>query len=144
MRPALFLALLIALPVAAAPTPTADDRATKEDYAIDTSGTAATLKVGAEGPFSLKITPKNGKKVHPDAPLEVSLKETPALKPAKAKLGRGDAKEKAALDPEVTTTLKALKGGAATLEVTLSFFLCTDAWCQRMSDRLELPITIDE
>ncbi len=126
------------------PPPKKDDRATKDDYVLDTSASTGTIKLGSDGAFSLKITPKNGKKVHPDAPLEVALKESPLLKPAKTKLGRGDAVDKAAHDPEVTTTLKAQKAGNAVLEVSLSFFLCTDAWCQRMSDRAEIPITVEE
>lgn len=122
----------------------ADDKATKDDYAVDTSGTAAKIKVNADGTFSLKITPKNGKKVHPEAPLEVSLVDNAAIKPAKSKLGRGDLKEKGAKEPEVTTSLHGVKAGATTLEANISFFLCTDAWCQRMSDRIQIPITVEE
>jgi hypothetical protein len=131
----------MATPVAA---PVADDRATKEDYSLATTGSATTLKVGADGPFLLMITPKNGKKVHPDAPLEISFADNALLKPAKQKLGRGDLKEKSAKEPQVSTTLRALKPGTTSLEVTVSFFLCTDAWCQRMSDRLLVPVTVEE
>jgi hypothetical protein len=144
MRTHLFLLLtLSALPLLAA-APVADDRATKDDYAFDTTGTATTLKKGSSGPFSLVITPKNGKKVHPDAPLEIAFIENAAVKPAKQKLGRGDLKEKGALAPHAVTTLQATKAGATTLQVTVSFFLCTDAWCQRMTDRVELPILVEE
>lgn len=124
--------------------PVADDRATKDDYALDTSGTSAALKVNADGTFALKITPKNGKKVHPDAPLEVVIADNAAVKPAKLKLGRGDLVEKGAKEPEVKTALKAMKAGATTLDVTVSFFLCTDAWCQRMSDKVQVAVTVEE
>ena len=122
----------------------ADDKATKDDYALDTSGTAAKVKVKGDGVFSLKITPKNGKKVHPDTPLEITIVDNAAIKPAKQKLGRSDLKEKGAKEPEVTTTLRGVKAGPTTLEVNVSFFLCTDAWCQRMSDRVQIPLTIEE
>lgn len=137
---------LVSLPLMATPVtvPVADDRATKDDYSLATTGSATTLKVGADGPFLLMITPKNGKKVHPDAPLEISFADNALLKPAKQKLGRGDLKEKSAKEPQVATTLRALKPGTTSLEVTVSFFLCTDAWCQRMSDRLLVPITVEE
>ena len=69
----------MATPVA---VPVADDRATKDDYSLATTGSATTLKVGADGPFLLMITPKNGKKVHPDAPLEISFADNALLKPA--------------------------------------------------------------
>jgi hypothetical protein len=133
---------LVALPVLASPV--ADDRATKDDYSLDTTGSASTLKVGGEGPFLLKITPKNGKKVHPDAPLEISFADNAVVKPAKQKLGRADLKEKGAKEPVAATTLRATKAGATSLEVTVSFFLCTDAWCQRMSDRVLVPVTVEE
>jgi hypothetical protein len=139
----LLLLTLCAFPLLAA-EPVADDRATKDDYAFDTTGTATTLKKGASGPFSLIITPKNGKKVHPDAPLEIAFVDNASVKPAKQKLGRGDLKEKGATAPQAVTTLQATKAGATTLQVNVSFFLCTDAWCQRMTDRVELPITIEE
>ena len=141
---------VVAVALAAAPAvadpaaPAADDKATKDDYTVDASGTTAKLKVNGDGTFSLKITPKNGKKVHPEAPLEVSLVDNPAVKPAKSKLGRGDLKDKAAQEPEVTTSLRGVKAGATTLEANISFFLCTDAWCQRMSDRVQVPISVEE
>jgi hypothetical protein len=139
----LLLLTLFAFPLFAA-EPVADDRATKDDYAFDTTGTATTLKKGTSGPFSLVITPKNGKKVHPDAPLEIAFVDNGHVKPAKQKLGRGDLKEKGAVAPHAQTTLQATKAGATTLQVNVSFFLCTDAWCQRMSDRVEVPITVEE
>jgi hypothetical protein len=140
---ALLLVALAAAPLLAA-TQTADDRATKDDYALDATGTATTIKKGAAGSFSLIITPKNGKKVHPDAPLEISFVDNAWIKPAKQKLGRGDLVEKGAPAPHAQTTLQAMKAGTTNLTVNVSFFLCTDAWCQRMTDRVELPITVEE
>lgn len=127
-----------------AATPVADDRATKDDYSLDTAGTSSALKLNADGTFSLKITPKNGKKVHPDAPLEVVITDNTTVKPAKLKLGRSDLAEKAAKEPEVKTSLKALKAGTTNLDVTVSFFLCTDAWCQRMSDKVQVAVVVEE
>jgi hypothetical protein len=126
------------------PAPAADDRATKDDYVLDTQATTAKWKKNAEGVFSVKITPKNGKKVHAEAPLEVTLVENAFVKPTKQKLGRADLKDKTAREPEVTTVLRGVKAGTTALEANLSFFLCTDAWCQRMSDRVQIPITIEE
>lgn len=145
----LAVALLAAVPASAdAPpprssAPVADDRATKDDYALDTSATTATLKVGGDGVFSLKIVPKNGKKVHGEAPLEIAFVDNGVVKPGKQKLGRADLKDKAAKEPEVTTTIRGVKAGATTLDANVSFFLCTDAWCQRMSDRVQVSITVE-
>lgn len=129
---------------APSPQPAAEDRATKDDYAIDASGSATSLKVNGEGAFSLQITPKNGKKVSPDAPLEVVIADSPLFKASKARLTRSDLKEKGSSAPTVATTLRGSKAGSGTIDVTVSFFLCTDSWCQRMSDKASLPVTVTE
>jgi hypothetical protein len=138
---------LVALPLmvtsAQAAQPSAEDKATKDDYELDTSGTDTKIKAGADGKFSLVVKPKNGKKVHPDAPFEVTFKDPKGVRPAKNKLGRADVVDKAAKAPEVQTKLKGDKAGDATLEASVSFFLCTDAWCQRMTDRVSVAITIE-
>lgn len=135
-------AFLLSCALAAAPT--AEDRATKDDYELDTSATDKTIKVGKDGTFSLVLKAKNNKKVHPEAPLEVVFKDPKGIKPAKAKLGRTDVADKAAKAPDLRTTLRGEKAGATTLEASVSFFLCTDSWCQRMTDKISLPITVEE
>jgi hypothetical protein len=141
MQKLLLMCALLAAPVLA--NPAAEDRATKDDYEIDTAGTTPKIKVGGEGSFSLVVKPKNGKKVHPDAPFEVTFKDPKGVRPAKSKLGRNDVVDKESKSPEVRTTLKGDKAGATTLDVSVSFFLCTDAWCQRMTDRASVPITVE-
>lgn len=146
MRKIALLCAFLALPALALPpaaVPAAEDKATKDDYELDTSATDATIKAGGQGTFSLVVKPKNGKKVHPDAPFEVTFKDPKGVRPAKNKLGRSDVVDKTAKAPEVRTTLKADKAGAVTLEASVSFFLCTDAWCQRMTDRVSVPITVE-
>jgi hypothetical protein len=137
---------LLAAPVvhAAPPAPAADDKATKDDYELDTSGSSSKIKLNGEGTFSLVVKPKNGKKVHPDAPLEVAFKDPKGVAPAKSKLGRNDVVDKASKAPEVKTKLRGTKAGATTLEASVSFFLCTDAWCQRMTDHVSVPVTVEE
>jgi hypothetical protein len=125
-------------------SPTADDRATKDDYSLDVSGTDTKIKRGADGKFSLVVVPKNNKKVHPEAPLEVTFTNPKGVRPAKTKLGRADVVDKGAKAPEVRTTLHAEKAGSTTLEANVSFFLCTDAWCQRMADKVTIAITVEE
>lgn len=135
-------AFLLAFAIVAAPA--ADDRATKDDYELDTGATDKTLKVGKDGTFSLVVKAKNNKKVHPEAPLEVVFKDPKGIKPGKAKLGRGDVADKAAKAPDLRTTLRGEKAGATVLEANVSFFLCTDSWCQRMTDKVSVPITVEE
>lgn len=141
----LTLSLVPALAVLAAPEPRqVDDKATKDDYVLETQGTVKDLKVGAEGPFSLVVRPKGDKKIHPQAPFEVTLKPSAGLKPAKGKLNRSDVVDKAAKAPEVKTTLRATGKGAQTVDADVSFFICTDAWCQRMTDRVSVTVQVAE
>lgn len=123
--------------------PTGDEKATRDDYELSTAGTDAHVKVNAEGKFALVITPKNGKKIHPDAPLEVTFKPSKGVKPQKGKLGRADIVDKNAKEPRVVTSVRGEKAGATTMDADVSFFLCTDSWCQRMSDRISVAITVD-
>jgi hypothetical protein len=140
MRLALSLAFLLAGTVHAADP---KERATKDDYELDVSGTDGKIKAGADGKFDLVIRPKNGKKVHPEAPLEVTFGNGAGVKPGKGKLGRNDVVDKASKAPEVKTTLHAERAGQYTVDASVSFFLCTDAWCQRMTDRVSVPVTVE-
>lgn len=143
---ALSLALCLAGGVAlAAPSlQRVDDKATKSDYELDVGGTAKELKVGADGPFSLVVRPKGDKKIHPQAPFEVTLRSSAGIKPAKGKLNRSDVVDKGAKAPEVKTQLRATAKGAQQIEADVSFFICTDAWCQRMTDRVTVAVTVAE
>jgi hypothetical protein len=121
-----------------------DDKATKEDYELDASKTVREVRVGAEAPFSVVIKPKRGKRVQPDAPLEVTFKEARGVKPAKGKLSRSDVADKKSAAPEVKTTLRGVSKGNYNLEASVSFFICTDVWCERVTDRVTVPITVTE
>lgn len=120
------------------------DRATKDDYELDPTGTTGELKVGDQGTFSLIIRAKNGLKIHPQAPLEVKLKDAPGLKVEKQKLGRGDVANKGDAAPDLRTGLSAIAAGTHNVEADVSFFLCSDTWCHRMTDRLSVGIKVTE
>ncbi len=142
--------LLIALPLvlAAAPVLHAEDapkkeRATKDDYQIDTSGSSSAVSVGNDGVIKLVLVPKNGTKIHPQAPLEVKLSQPDGIKLEKRKLGRGDVADKAAKQPALSTDVSGQKPGSYTVDADVSFFLCTDEWCQRMTDRVSIPIKVE-
>jgi hypothetical protein len=141
---ALSLSLTAAAAHAAPDAPRVDDKATKSDYELDVTGTAKDLKVGADGPFSLVVRPKGDKKIHPQAPFEVTLRPSAGLKPAKGKLNRSDVVDKGSKAPEVKTQLRATAKGPQQIEADVSFFICTDAWCQRMTDRVSVAVTVAE
>lgn len=116
--------------------------ATKSDYTLDVSATAVEGKVKSDLPFSLVIAPVEGLKVHPQAPLEVKLKTTDGLKAAKPKLGRADVKSAEAKSPELVTTLHASAAGKQEVEASVSFFLCSPSWCQRMTDKVVVAVNV--
>ncbi len=124
--------------------PAKKDRATKDDYKIDVSGSSSEVKVGEDGVIKLVLVPKNGTKIHPQAPLEVKLSEPDGIQLEKRKLGRGDVADKAAKDPSLSTAVSGRKAGSYNVDADVSFFLCTDEWCQRMTDRVSIPVKVRE
>jgi len=114
----------------------------KAEYSVDTSASTKSMSVKDRGLVSIHIKPGEGLKVHPQAPLEVKLKTSAGLKSEKNKLGRGDVKDPAATAPELTCALSANAGGKQTVEADLSFFLCSESWCQRMKDRVVVEIDV--
>lgn len=136
--------VLVAAPALHAQDDKKKDRATKDDYRIDTSGSSSEVTVGADGVIKLVLTPKNGTKIHPQAPLEVKLSEPDGIKLEKRKLSRGDISDKKAKDPTLSTELSGQKAGSYSVNADVSFFLCTDEWCQRMTDRVSIPIKVKD
>lgn len=120
-------------------------KAPTKAYTVDTSKTSKTLKPGESGDLSFHIMPVEGKKVHPDAPLEIKLKDSPALKAGKSKLGRKDVVEKKAYDPEVRTTLQAVEKGEHAVEAQLSFFLCDKkaGICERVEEKVVVNVAVE-
>lgn len=116
------------------------DRATREDYTLDPSPTSSTLAVEAPGILGLRIVAKNGTKVHPQAPLELRVQAPEGLRLEKGKLSRSDVVAHSEAGTELRTEMRALRAGRFTVAGELSFFLCTDAWCQRMTDEIQFEI----
>lgn len=119
-------------------------RASKDDYDLDLSSSATALKVGENGVYSIVIRAKNGTKIHPQAPLTVKLTPTKGVQAAKYKLNREDlAKDADSKVPDLRTQLTAREKGEQKVQAEVSFFLCTDAWCQRMNDKVDLTLAVD-
>lgn len=136
--------VLVAAPALHAQDGAKKDRATKDDYGIDTSGSSAEVAIGQDGVIKLVLTPKNGTKIHPQAPLEVKLSQPEGIKLEKRKLGRSDIADKEAKEPALQTELSGQKAGSYNVDADVSFFLCTDEWCQRMTDRVSIAIKVKE
>lgn len=121
-----------------------DGKMSKDDYAIDTSGTSTEIKVASDGRLSIHIKPREGLKVHPQAPLEVRLKPSAGVKTEKKKLGRADVKEAEAGDPELGCGVTGEQSGEQKIEADVSFFLCSDKVCQRMKDKVVVAVAVKD
>lgn len=112
------------------------------DYQIDTSASTKQVKVGERGKIVIAIVPLNDRKVHKQAPLSVTLRAPAGVVLDKAKLGRGDITQDSEKRLELTVGYSAKTMGEQAVEANASFFICTDKWCQRMSERLAITVKV--
>ncbi|MEQ1504126.1 MAG: hypothetical protein ABMB14_17920 [Myxococcota bacterium] len=147
LAPVLLAPVLLAAGIAfaeapSAAPPSAAPKATRADYALDVSRTTAAVKVGQPGTLSVTFVPKNGTKLNLQAPLAVTVRPNPAVAVDDAALDLANVRDPAAHDVEVTTGVRGLTAGQTVVALDVSFYLCTDAWCQRMTDAVSVPIDV--
>jgi hypothetical protein len=138
-----FLALLLL----AAPTARAADPDPVSLYVVTTEGSSTSLKAGKPGTFVLSIRTVAGAHISEEAPMKLMLSGTGGVEPAKALLGRSDAKSvpkaDGATDPRFEVALTALAKGQGSVEAKLTFFVCTETLCARQQKTLSVPVTVD-
>ena len=124
------------------PVVTARAEDSKDNYTIDISHSSRAVKVGEKGVISIVITPGKGKKVHEQAPMVASLKTPAGLTLTKNKLGHSDVVNPGAPAPELKTEFSAQQPGEKSVEAELTFFICTDKWCERQQQKVTVPVTV--
>ncbi|MFZ9888554.1 MAG: hypothetical protein ACO3JL_13735 [Myxococcota bacterium] len=134
-------ALLAAIVVRAENAP-AKDRATREDYAFSTEGSVTSLPETTRGTLQFSLRALNGLKIHPEAPLELKFTSSDGLVVATPKLTRSDATEPEPGLLRFEAPVDATRAGPQRVDVELSFFLCTENWCQRMTDRGTVAVEV--
>ena len=143
MLHARFLALL----VFAVPTAWAADPDPSSLYVVTTEGSTTALKSGQPGTFVLSIRTVAGAHISEDAPMKLTLSGSGGVEPAKALLGRTDAKSvrkpDGASDARFEVPLTASAKGQGAVEAKLTFFVCTETLCARQQKTLSLPVTVD-
>lgn len=112
------------------------------DYDIQTSASTKQLKVGERGKLVIAIIPTKDRKVHKQAPLSVSLRAPAGIVLDKAKLGRADVSQDSEKRLELSVGFTAKSMGEQSIEANASFFICTDKWCQRMSERIVIAVNV--
>jgi hypothetical protein len=128
---------------AAAAVPTARAGAAPETGALYEWRATATpkLKTGASGVVKLQIVPRRGAHITKDAPFTVRLAGPAFLSLAKATLANADVAY-AADSARVEVPFSALSAGAAKVEVSVDFVVCTDTGCERKREAASLPVTV--
>lgn len=114
---------------------------------VSTEGSSTSLKAGQAGTFVLSIRTVPGAHVSDEAPMKLTLTGTGGVQPAKATLGRTDAKAVAKgsgpADPRFEVPLVASAKGQGAVEAKLTFFVCTDTLCSRQQKTVSVPVTVD-
>jgi hypothetical protein len=138
---------LLALLVLLAPSAWAADPDPTSLYVVTTEGSSTVLKPGKPGTLVLSIRTSAGAHISEDAPLKLTLTGSGGVEPAKASLGRSDAKTvrkpDGAADPRFEVPLTAVSKGQGVVEAKLTFFVCTETLCSRQQKTLSVPVTVD-
>ncbi len=129
------MALLLALLLAGAPD-------VSGAYRIETSK-ALKVKKGATASAHVEVVPRSDAHVSPDAPISLTVSSGPALKVAKAKLGRPEAKATKAKGVEFDIPFTAEASGKDELRASLSFFICTEQLCEKQKRELALQVEVE-
>lgn len=111
-----------------------------QGFTVDTSGSSASVSAASPGTVSVVIQPQHGLKVHPEAPLTVTLAAGGPIAIAKDKLTRGDVVDAAAAAPELKTEVRATGTGAGQIAGEVSFFLCSEKKCKRMKQKFKIAV----
>jgi hypothetical protein len=134
----LTISLILGLPARAA-DPGAD---VAKNYRLETEGTTRTLPAGGTGTLVLSVVPLEGTKVHPAAPLKITLSSTAGLKLAREALGRADAVDPKALGPRFEVPFTAVAAGAQEARAKIEFYLCSEEWCVRQTRDVSVAVAV--
>ncbi|TMA25713.1 MAG: hypothetical protein E6J78_16530 [Deltaproteobacteria bacterium] len=130
------MSLLLAIVLAAAPD-------VSGTYRIETSKAPIKVKKGGQASAHVEVVPRADAHVSPDAPISLTVSSGPAVKIAKAKLGRPEAKETKARGVEFEVPFTAQNAGKDEIKGTLSFFICTEQLCERQKRELALAVEVE-
>jgi len=128
----------LALGLALSASPKADEKF----YSVETAGTTAKLKVGADGKLKLHIKPAKGYKISREAPLKIKLAAA-GVKLKKDALGQKDATDEKSEAPAFEVGFAALSAGDQGIEADASFFLCNETICEKKTEKLKVAVKVD-
>jgi hypothetical protein len=109
-------------------------------YRIETPK-VVKVKKGEQASARVEVVPRSDAHVSPDAPISLTMKSGPAVKLAKEKLGRTDARETKARGVEFDVPFTA--SARDELKGTLTFFICTEKLCERQKREIALAVEVE-
>ena len=116
-------------------------------YVLSTAGSTTALHAGQPGIFVLSIQTVSGAHVSDDAPMKLLLSGSGPVQPAKAELGRADArpvqKGSGPADARFEVPFSVSGRGQGAVEAKLTFFVCTDTLCARQQKTVNLPVKVE-
>jgi hypothetical protein len=143
MRTALCCALLFSSwssqAVAADAAPAAPAAVPAKDYELQIIR-PETLEVAKAADIVITIKPKAPWLMKSDTPFQLTLKPSAGLQLEKTKLTAKDYVDAKSSAKAVKVPVTATVAGEQTLEGTLSFFLCTEVVCKRMTEALSFKL----
>ncbi|MFT3707776.1 MAG: hypothetical protein QM817_08925 [Archangium sp.] len=125
----------------------AADTDTANFYDVTTEGTTAKLKAGETGKVVISITAKNGAHVSDEAPLKIELSSKQS-KLGKDKLTLADSitkkkdGETSYPNPRFEVPFTPTAQGPASVDLKMTFFICTEKLCSRQTKNLSLPVEV--
>jgi hypothetical protein len=120
-----------------------DGLATEKDFKVTSDGTAAKVKAGQKGALVVNVVALNGFKVSQETPFSLKLAATDGVKLDAQTFARKDLVDSNAKDPQVKTFFTGAAKGEQTVNVDVTFFLCSDKLCQRMTAKHTIKLNIE-
>lgn len=115
----------------------------KSLYQLETNA-PAQLKAGADGTLTLSVKPNEGVKVKPETPFKAKLSATAPVELGKTELGYADHARVEKDGPVFEVPFQGKAPGAGNIEADMVFFVCTDEACVRTTEKVQVPVTVQE
>ena len=111
-------------------------------YALDTSGSTATLPVGGSGTLAVALRFQPGVHAQTQAPLRMALSASQGIALARDRLGWFDVVGPRTGSPRLEVAFRATAPGAQTVKAQLEFFACSDSWCVKQEREVVLSVVV--
>ena len=113
-----------------------------ELYSVDVKLAPAIVKVGEPTHLEVAFKVAGDAHISSEAPLTIKLQGPPPLKFERATLHYHDAVAPVGPAPHFDTTVTSETSGTESIQVALSFYVCTAELCDRRSEQRTLTLAV--